>query len=433
MRALTQEAMRQAARRYGTPLYLYDLVRLEADAQAIRAAFPDPWLRLYALKANGLPGLLERLPGNGFGASAVSGGELLLAGRAGFPMALTALEGIGKSTHDLATAAAQAKAGRPPLWVSVESAEEAAVLAHLMETAGRRASRPAGGPAGRRSDRREPRLDVLVRLNPQVRPETHHGLAVGAADAKFGVLTEELAEVIEAGGGVSGPLRWRGLHVHVGSQLGAVDAWRSAMRVGLRVLGLQRASLPDFDTLDCGSGFPVDHGLAGSVPSARSFAAAMDQELEELPEDARPKRLAIEPGRAVVAGAGWLVASVLHVRSRERPLVVLDAGMTELIRPALYGAEHPLLALTSMGRAVEPAPGGREPALMVRVDGPVCESTDRLGEAALPPLQRGDLVVIGVAGAYASSMSSTYNGRPRAPEIAWDGVGLSLLRRRGRI
>jgi len=425
MQALTREAMRQATRRYGTPLYLYDLARLEADAQAIRDAFPDPWLRLYALKANGLPGLLERLTGNGFGASAVSGGELLLARRAGFPTALTALEGVGKSTNDLGTAVAGVRAGSPLLWVSLESAEEAAVLARLMEAAGRR--------EGRRSDRDEPRLDVLVRLNPQVRPETHLGLAVGAADSKFGVLTEELPEVIEAGGGVSGPLRWRGLHVHVGSQLGAVDAWRAAVRVGLRVLGLQRASLPDFDTLDCGSGFPVDHGLAGSVPSARLFAAAVHQELNELPEDVRPRRLAIEPGRAVVAGAGWLVASVLHVRSRERPIVVLDAGMTELIRPALYGAEHPLLALTSMGRAVEPASGVGQPAVMVRVDGPICESTDRLGEAALPPLRRDDLVAIGVAGAYASSMASTYNGRPRPPEIAWDGVRLALLRRRGRI
>ncbi len=122
MQALTREAIRQATRRYGTPLYLYDLARLEADAQAIRDAFPDPWLRLYALKANGLPGLLERLPGIGFGASAVSGGELLLARRAGFPTALTALEGVGKSTNDLGTAGARARSGSPLLWVSLESA-----------------------------------------------------------------------------------------------------------------------------------------------------------------------------------------------------------------------------------------------------------------------------------------------------------------------
>lgn len=143
---------------------------------------------------------------------------------------------------------------------------------------------------------------------------------------------------------------------------------------------------------------------------------------------ARPQRLAVEPGRAVVAGCGWLVGRVLHVRRRDPPLIVLDAGMTELIRPALYGAVHPMVALSSLGRPTGP---GGAPSTTVRVDGPVCESTDTLGVAALPPLERGDLVAIGMAGAYASSMFSTYNGRP--PEIAWDGGRLRVLRRRGSL
>src|SRR6266496_4472715 len=99
------------------------------------------------------------------------------------------------------------------------------------------------------------RQDVLVRINPAVAPETSYGLAVGAPSSKFGILAEELPAVIEAGGGTEGPLRWRGIHLHVGSQLGAVDAWRSAFRVGLRLLELQRAQLTDFDTLDAGGGF----------------------------------------------------------------------------------------------------------------------------------------------------------------------------------
>jgi diaminopimelate decarboxylase len=132
----------------------------------------------------------------------------------------------------------------------------------------------------------------------------------------------------------------------------------------------------------------------------------------------------------VVAACGWLIGRVLHVRSREPAVVVLDAGMTELIRPALYGAEHPLWALTSLGQPVDPAATGGA-AATVRVDGPVCESTDTLGSAALPPLQRGDLVAIGMAGAYGAAMASTYNGRPLPPAIAWDGRRLRLLRRRG--
>jgi diaminopimelate decarboxylase len=222
--------------------------------------------------------------------------------------------------------------------------------------------------------------------------------------------------------------------MHVGSQLGAVDAWRSAIRLGLRLLSLQRAALPDMDALDLGSGFPVDYGVDGSVPDPSVFADAAVAEVMDLPVDARPTRLAIEPGRAIVAAAGWLVARVLHVRERDgaeghRRLVVLDSGMTELIRPALYGAEHPLMALTSLGRAVP----RDAPLTEVRVDGPICESTDRLGRAPMPPLARDDLVAIGVVGAYGSSMASTYNGRPRPPEVGWDGRRLVMLRRRGSV
>jgi diaminopimelate decarboxylase len=183
------------------------------------------------------------------------------------------------------------------------------------------------------------------------------------------------------------------------------------------VMELQRARLPDFDTLDCGGGFPVAYGDE-PVPSAARFAAEAKAELDALAEGARPARLAVEPGGSVVAGCGWLVGRVLHVRQRDPAIVVLDAGMTELIRPALYGAQHPMHALTSLGR---PIASGTRDAAIVRVDGPVCESTDTLGSASLPPLRRGDVVAIGMAGAYGAAMASGYNGRPLPPQITWDG------------
>jgi diaminopimelate decarboxylase len=406
-------AARRAARRSGTPLHIYDLPRMRMDAEAVRRAFPDPWLRLYALKANALPGLIAELPGLGYGAAAVSRGELALAARSGFPTGATTLEGIGKGAPELAAVVDLARRGSPLLWTSLESIEEAGALA-------RRAAR-----AGL-----EERLDVLVRVNPSVLPETERGLAVGASGSKFGVLPEELPAVIAAGGGPDGPLRWRGIHVHVGSQLGAIDAWRSAFRVALRLVALQQAALPDFDTLDAGSGFPVPYGPDADVPPVALFATVARDELAQVPGSAR-LRLAVEPGRSVVAGSGWVVARVLHVRDRAVPSIVLDAGMTELLRPALYGAAHPILALTSRGRpVVTPAPGAGGQA-RVTVHGPLCEATDALGEAPLPPLQRDDLVAIGLTGAYGSSMASTYNGRPRAPELAWDGSGVAVLRRRG--
>ena len=410
MDAAFASAAVQAATRWGTPLYVYDLPRLRADMAALVAAFPDPWLRLYSLKANGLPPLVREIVAAGrVGASAVSAGELTLARRAGIEPRRTVLEGIGKGDRELRAAVAAARAGTPLLWVSVESVDEAADLAERAANAG-------------------VRMDVLIRLNPAVRPETDSGLAVGAAGSKFGVAAADIASVVEAGGGAGGPLRWRGIHVHVGSQLGAVDAWRAGVRAALAAFRLHRAGLPDFDTLDVGGGFPVASGEQ-PVPEPLRFAEEARIVLGEAPVDTQPVRLAVEPGRFPVAASGWLVARVLHARERDGAAVVLDAGMTELIRPALYGARHPMYALTSRG-----LPAGRvapDAARSTVVDGPVCESTDRLGVAELPPLRRGDLVAVGMAGAYASSMASTYNGRPRAPEAAWDTGTLRLLRARG--
>jgi diaminopimelate decarboxylase len=248
----------------------------------------------------------------------------------------------------------------------------------------------------------------------------------------------EIGAAIEAGGGPDGPLRPRGIHLHVGSQLGAVDAWRDAVRKALAMAALWRGSIETFDTVDLGGGFPV-MPLDQPSPSPERFARELPTLLEGVPDDRRPSRLAIEPGRALVARAGWLVARVLHVRDRDGRQVILDAGMTELIRPALYGARHPIVALTSLGRDVAgvAAPAGEadRPGIEpTRVEGPICESTDSLGVHDLPPLRRGDIVAIADAGAYATSLGSTYNGRPRPPQVlrAPDGT-LTLGRRRGTI
>jgi diaminopimelate decarboxylase len=200
----------------------------------------------------------------------------------------------------------------------------------------------------------------------------------------------------------------------------------------LAVLALVGAAREEFDTLDVGGGFPV--GDPATVPSPERFAREVPPLLDALPADRRPARLAVEPGRFLVARAGILVASVLHVRERPEaePVVVLDAGMTELIRPALYGATHAITALTARG-AVVPSSGPALPArIPTRVDGPVCESTDTLDHHDLPPLRRGDLVAIADAGAYAASMSMTYNGRRRPSQVLVEPDGtLTLGRRRG--
>ena len=410
--AVVAAPLRLAARRFGTPVYVTDLASLADAAAVVRDAFPDPWIRQFSVKANDVPAVIGAVVEHGFGANVVSRGEWASATRAGVPNERITLEGIGKTTADLRAAARAAGDGRPLRWVAIESSEEAAALAAIV----------------RRTCAE--RLDVLYRLNPDVAPETSAGLAVGAGGSKFGMTEMEIAEAIAAGGGSDGPLRSRGIHLHVGSQLGAVDAWRDAVRRALAVTALWRGSIETFDTLDLGGGFPV-FDVDQPAPGPARFARELPPLLEAIPADRRPSRLAIEPGRFLVARAGWLLARVLHVRERGGRQVVLDAGMTELIRPALYGARHPITALTSLGRAVDDAWGGGilEPA---RVEGPICESTDSLGVHDLPPLRRGDLVAIADAGAYAASQSSSYNGRPRPPQVLIDASGYLRLGRRGR-
>ena len=417
-------ALRAAARRFGSPLYLTEAAGLSAAAAELSAAFPDPWIRQYSVKANDVAPIVARLASAGLGANVVSRGEWAIARRAGLANDQITLEGVGKTDADLRAAVRAAAKGEPLRWVAVESADEAATLARLARRAGLS------------------ELDVLLRFNPAVEPETQHALAVGAGTSKFGLADDELGAAIEAGGGAEGPLHWRGIHLHVGSQLGAVDAWRDAVRRALAIVGLVSGGLPGFDTLDVGGGFPV--ATSGeAVPRPERFARELPGLLEAVPADRRPSRLAVEPGRFLVAGAGWLIGSVLHVRERGGRMVVLDAGMTELIRPALYSAHHRIVALTSLGRPVEsrpletadvsPAiagrPTGDEPA---EVHGPICESTDALGRHDLPLLRRGDLVAIRDAGAYGASFASTYNGRPRPPQVILEQDGrLTLARRRG--
>jgi diaminopimelate decarboxylase len=419
--------LRAAAARFGTPVQVTDGPTLEAAAERVRAAFPDPWLRAYSVKANDVAGVVARVAGLGFDANVVSRGEWAIARRAGLPNDRITLEGIGKTDADLRAACRAAADGAPLRWIAIESLDEAEALMRI-------ASRALSGSGARPSGSR---LDVLFRLNPEVVPETIRQLAVGAGASKFGMTADELSAAVElvAGRGGAHGLVPRGIQVHVGSQLHAVDAWRDALRRGLALLALLGGTRPEFDTLDIGGGFPV-LSLGDAAPDPLRFARELPALLDAIPADRRPGRMAIEPGRALVARAGFLVARVLHVRERGGRQVVLDTGMTELIRPALYEAWHAIEALTSLGRPVDPVdpvnPGvAMEPA---RVDGPICESTDHLGEHRLPPLQRGDLVVIRDAGAYAASLGSTYNGRPRAPQLIAESDGsLTLARRRGSL
>jgi diaminopimelate decarboxylase len=391
-----REGLVEAASRFGTPTYVLDVEAVDAAAEAVETAFPRPWLWQYSLKANDLPAVTALLAARGWGANVVSGGEWASARAAGVVPERTTLEGVGKTDADLVAAVDQAASGTPLRWVAVESADE---LARLAELHAARAEEYGGID-----------LPVLLRLNPDVHPETAPELAVGLAASKFGLSADDLMEL-------AGSTLWRnglrllGIHVHMGSHLHDVSAWALAGCRAVRLLGRVRESYAgpgSPDTVDFGGGFPAH----GAHPAPADFASALAHQLDQAGLEL-PPTAAIEPGRVVVGGAGWLVASVLHTRVRgvERQ-VILDAGMTELIRPALYGSRHAVTALTD---DADDDGGGRLDDVVVQ--GAVCESTDTFGVHPLPVLRRGDLVVLHEAGAYAASFSSRYNGRPPAPEV----------------
>jgi diaminopimelate decarboxylase len=409
--ALLRGHLVRAAEQFGTPVYVVDVAAVNRAAAAVEAAFGEGWIRQYSLKANDLPAVAALLAERGWGANVVSGGEWAGARTAGVPADRTTFEGVGKTDADLLAVVDAAVAGTPLRWVAVESADELVRLAELHGS-------------GRDEAGHDVDLPVLLRLNPDVQPETAPGLAVGLAASKFGLSAEDLEEL--AGSSLwQGGLRLLGIHVHMGSLLRDVAAWAVAGCRAVALLGRVRevyAGPGTPEVVDFGGGFPA----YGTEPTPADFAAALGETLDRA-NLALPPTVAIEPGRVAVGAAGWLVAGVLHTRHRgDERQVVLDVGMTELIRPALYGSRHPVTALhdhriDGMGDDIGDDIGD------VVVQGAVCESTDTFGVHRLPQLRRGDLVVLHEAGAYGASFSSRYNGRPAAPEVLlWPDGSLSL-------
>lgn len=440
------EAAKRAAAQHETPIFLTDAVALERGAEAIERAFPDPWLRSYSLKADPHPALVRRLAARGWGANCVSLGEMEAARAAGVAPGATTLEGIGKGGAELDAAIAASRSGRPLRWIAIESLDEARDLARRATVA---------------LDAQHP-LRVLLRLNPGVEPGTHAGLAVGRSSSKFGMDGTELAAAAGALGNVAG-LRIVGIHLHAGSQLRDRVAWRASIDAALDAYAaLAGAGRLDADALQrdgticVGGGLPVDYALdrtdasidrTAATTTAESFAATCDDAWRShasLHPNATPPLRAIEPGRALVASATLLLARVLHVRARRETVrgrlagphaaangeascarqVILDGGMTELPRPALYDAWHRAIAVAR-------AAGDREE--LAALHGPICESTDALGAQLLPTtIARGDLVAILDAGAYADAMRSTYNGRPAPARLTVERDGaLTIDRQRG--
>ncbi|HJW35741.1 MAG TPA: diaminopimelate decarboxylase, partial [Actinomycetes bacterium] len=376
----------------GTPAYVYDLDAVAAAYRRVAAAFEPLGARvLYAVKANANLAVLGTLAELGSGFDVVSGGELVRVLRAGGDPEACVFAGVGKTTEELALAVGHG------VTVHVESADELDAL----QAVAARLERPAR---------------FAVRVNPDVEVDTHVNIQTGHDEAKFGVPVAVAHELLGRAARGDLPLCHPvGVHVHVGSQLPDPEGVAAGARVGLEVLESGRAAGLELDWLDVGGGLPVDYA-GGSALGPELFAAALAPLLA-----GRNVRLAVEPGRALVARAGALVASVLYRKHRSAGrMLVVDTGMHHLLRPALYQAVHRVRPLRAA-----PLAGPTE------VVGPICESTDVLAtEADLPDLAPGELVAFLDTGAYGMTMASNYNGQPRPAELVVEGGVARVARRR---
>jgi diaminopimelate decarboxylase len=388
-------ALRRLARRYGTPLYVYSAKTLRERFETLRRAFAgQDVLFCYALKANSNRSVAGILARAGAGADIVSGGELLRALRAGFRPEEIVFSGVGKTREEMA-----AGLRRGILAFHVESGEELAALEAVAK-------------------RLKKRARFSVRVNPDVKADTHHHITTGTAENKFGVEAPEARALYERALGS----RWLepvGIQCHLGSQIVDPAPYGRALDHLLRIVDRLAAKGADFRYVDIGGGMGIPYASGGKMGIER-FSRTLRKRMRD-----RPLTLVLEPGRWLVGPAGILLTETLYrKRTSARNFVVVDAGMNDLVRPALYDAEHTVAAVT-------PRRGRKERFDLV---GPVCETADRFVKGLIMRSpEPGDLLAIGQAGAYGATMASTYNSRPLPAEVLIEGGRARLVRRRGRI
>lgn len=377
----------------GTPFYLYSEQRLRQNFQA----FADAVKTLkkatvcFAVKSNFNPTILKILAGMGAGADIVSGAELELALQAGVPANKIVFSGVGKTRAEL-TAAIQAGIKQ----INAESESEIRLIDDIALELEKTAA-------------------VGIRVNPDVDARTHEKITTGKKENKFGIDWNDAYRLFLSAEQFKG-VSLHGIEVHVGSQILDLEPFREAFVKTKKMLTALKDKGVLLQTVDVGGGLGVAYKADESAPSPADYIAVLQDVFGDFDGE-----FVFEPGRCLSGDAGALIASVVRVKQTgEKSFAVLDAGMNDLVRPAMYDAYHTISALKD-GKA----------SRTYDVVGPICESADIFGkDRVLPELDEGDLVAIETAGAYGATMASNYNGRPLAAEVLLDGNRYAVIRRR---
>lgn len=376
-----------------TPFYYYDIQLLKATLDAIAheiEQYPNYHVH-YALKANANARLLEIIQQAGVGADCVSGGEVQRAIDAGFSAYKIVYAGVGKSDREILLALQH-----DIFCFNVESVPELHIINELAGKIGKTAR-------------------VCLRINPDVEAHTHTHIITGMAENKFGIALSDMMHVVEMAKELK-HISFVGLHFHIGSQITNMHDY-VALCQRINEIQYQLNKHDIYPTvINVGGGLGIDYQDPDRNPIAnfKAYFKVFTQHLHLRPEQS----LHFELGRSIVAQCGSLITRVLYVKQASvKQFAIVDAGMTELIRPALYGAKHKIVNLTSQAQQME----------KYDVVGPICESSDVFDkELMLPTTQRGDLLAIRSAGAYGEAMASTYNCRQLPLSYTNDELDLML-------
>ena len=393
----------------GTPVYIYSKATFAEHLRRIQKAYGELDTTIcYSVKACGNINILRFLAREGSGFDIVSGGELYRVLQAGGDPAKIVYAGVGKTDGEIIEALNAGIA-----YFNIESEAELENLIQLTK---------------QNIAARDNQPKVALRVNPDIDYKTHAFLTTGKKETKFGVDIER-AQRVFAEYGDNGAVKLCAIHVHLGTGGKKIDPYVEAVEKVLPLVDRLRSGGHTIEALDLGGGYGADYE-SDTVPSAAEYAAGIVPLLKD-----KNLKLILEPGKSISANAGILLTRVLYTKQGgAKEFVIVDAGMNDLIRPALYDAFH-FIWPTKVPERFVPRQRTKDLELagakVVDVVGPICEGADFLAEdRILPPVQRGDLLSVFTAGAYGFSMSSNYNARGRAPEVLVDGAKSSVIRKR---
>lgn len=390
---MNSDLISKIAAEVGTPFYLYSEQKLRDNFKSFADAV-KPLKKAtvcFAVKSNFNPTILKILAGMGAGADIVSGGELELALQAGVPADKIVFSGVGKTRAEL-TAAIMAGIKQ----INAESESEIRLINEIAIGLNKTAF-------------------VGIRVNPDVDARTHEKITTGKKENKFGIDWNDARRLFLSAEQFKG-LSLHGIEVHVGSQILELSPFREAFVKTKKMLNDLKEHGVSIQTVDVGGGLGVAYKTDESAPSPADYITVLQDVLGDFDGE-----FVFEPGRCISGDAGVLVASVVRVKQTgDKRFAVLDAGMSDLVRPAMYDAYHNIEALK-----------GGEASERYDVVGPICESADIFGkDRMLPELNEGDLIAIETAGAYGAAMASNYNGRPLIAEVLADNDRYAVIRRR---